>query len=463
VLLPCLLLSAVSLSASPLPPPPSLAPLAAQSDVPPDAPPPSPAAVSNQSTSKDPITMHQLSNGLTVIHKRNRSNRIVGLSCVVLTGSVHEEAALSGVTNLCLNVMRKGTTSRTAHEIELRIDELGISLNDSAGEDFSSWSLVSTLDDWDAALDLLAEILLQPSFPPDEIENERKQVLAAIRRAEDDKFAFTYKSFKKVLYSGHPYSQPVEGIPETVSALTREQLVELHANWMMPSNMIVSVVGDLEESRVLRALEKRLGGACPLPRRRVLVGKEFLPRPASTELRRKIEQGFLCIGHVTAPVSSRDYPALRLTSTILGEGMSARLFTILRDRDGLAYAVGSMHRAQRRQGHLMAYIGTKPETVDRAREGILEQIDRLKREPVSEEELTRARNYTVGRYLMAHQTNANQAYYLAYWQALGMGVDFDAAFPELLEKVTVRDIMKVANKYFIEPTVVVLRPEPAVE
>ncbi len=417
------------------------------------------AANPAQSSPESMVTTVKLPNGLTFLHKQNTSNRIVGVCVAYRTGSAQETAAESGLANLTLAVMRKGTESRKAQQIAETIESLGISLSDDAGEDFCSWSLVSTLDDLDPSLDLLADILLHPSFPPDEIENERQQVLAGIRMQDDDKFAFTYKNFRKTLYAGHPYARPVEGEPETVSALTRDQMIALHRERLQPSNMIVSIVGDLDVITARRKIEERLGGACPATVPRLDAGKEFVPRPADLELRREAKQSFLCIGYTTTDVTSPDYPALRLTSAVLGEGMSARLFIDLRDRQGLAYAVGSFHRIRRQQGHITAYIGTKPETLKQARDGILEEFDRLKREPVGDEELTRARNYAMGRYLMGHQTNSSQAYFLAYWEVMGMSAAFDTEFPQRLEQVTSRDIMKVANKYFLQPAIVALRPE----
>ncbi len=410
--------------------------------------------------SGEPTTMRQLANGLTFIHKRNSANQIVGLSVIVMTGSTNETTEENGLTNLSLRVMRKATETRTAQEIEEEIDALGASIDESAETDFSTWSLVATVEDFEPAFDLLSDILLRPSFPAEEIENERAQVLAAIRLKEDNKFAYTYENFRRLLYAGHPYARPVEGTPETVSQLSRDQMVALHQSRMLPSNMIVSVVGNLDEETALRAVQERLGLPCALPERRVVVGKEFVPRPAEEELRRQAEQGYVCLGFTTCPVSSPDYPALRIASAVLGEGMSARLFSILRDEQGLAYAVGSLNKGRRQQGHLVAFIGTKPGTIDESRRGIEAQIERLKTEPVEESELQRAKNYASGRYLMAHETNASQAHYLAYWQAMGMGLDFDAAYPETLERVTARDILRVANKYFLEPTVVILRPEP---
>lgn len=405
--------------------------------------------------------MHQFANGLTFIHKRTTANQIVGISCIAMSGSALEEDREAGLTNLCLNVMQKGTTSLDAQEIAERIEELGISLGHSTNEDYCSWSLVSTKDDLEAALDLFADIILNPSFDPDEFENERKQVLAAIRMEEDSTFQVTYKEFRGMLYSGHPYGRPVEGTPETLAALSPVALADLHRTRLVPSNMILAIVGDLDEKEARRLIEKRLGGPCPLPPRRATVSKDFLPRAQTREISKKAEQAFVCVGYVTAPIQAADYPALRLASSVLGEGMSARLFRTLRDKQGLAYAVGSMHKARRQHGHLVAYIGTDPSTMDRARNGMIEEVNRLKREPVPDDELQRAKNYTVGRYLMGHQTNADQAFYLAYWQAMGMGADFDQAWPGLMEKVTQRDILRVANKYFLEPTVAALRPPAA--
>jgi zinc protease len=143
---------------------------------------------------------------------------------------------------------------------------------------------------------------------------------------------------------------------------------------------------------------------------------------------------------------------------VLGEGMSSRVFQQLRDEQGLAYATGSSLVPHRDGGHIMGYIGTKPESLEQAREGMFQIFERIKSEPVEAEELQRARNYIVGKFLIDHQTNYKRAFYLGHYETLGMGIEMDEGLPLLIQAVTAEQVMEVAQRYIGEPTVVELVP-----
>lgn len=408
----------------------------------------------------DDVTVYTLENGLTLIHRESRDNEIVGLVMYVRTGAAQDADAKIGTTNLMMRVLSKGTKSRTSDQIAEELGMLGASLSPSPSYDHCKVTLQCVNEDLDGAMDLFADVLLNPLFPVDELDLERKKVLAQIRMGEDQASVIASKRFQKELFGGHAYGRPMEGTAETLENITAHDLYEQHRENFVPSNMVLSVVGAVPFEGLRELTEKHLG-AVELERKpRYDVDKIIAPAGGRTELAKEAEQGFIILGHLTCAAGDRDEPAVELASAILGSGMSSRLFTELRDKQGLAYAVGSSSVHFRNQGYLATYIGTGPATIDRAADGLWSEVRKLREGPVQEEELQRAKNYIAGQYLRQHERNLQQAGFLGYWHLTGRGVDYDKQYLEDINAVTSRDVMRVANKYLLEPTVVVVRPIP---
>lgn len=406
------------------------------------------------------IAMRILPNGVRLIVKPNRSNRILAIQCFFQVGSYYERAEQNGITNLVCRTMLKGTRKRSALEIAETMESIGGEIDASASEDFAEVGTISTVDDIDVALDVLSDVIINPTFPPEELEKEREATLAAIRRQEDSSFQYTYKNFRALLYEGHPYAMPPLGTLETVAAITRDQVVEFHRKNFTAHNMLVVVVGNVEVDSVAGKLARAFADMPPGRPERVLVSKQFRPRRRMKTLAKDIEQAFIIVGFVTDRATAEDYVPLKVASAVLGTGaaMSARLFVRLRDRQGLAYAVGSAMPTLRDKSHFFAYIGTKPESVDRALNGLLAVIQGLAVEPLSDEELQRAKNHLIGQFRIAHQRNSSQAQFLGLYEMVGLGARFDEQYCELIKSVTAEQVKAVARKYFRAPTVTILKP-----
>jgi zinc protease len=404
------------------------------------------------------VTMKYLDNGLRVLFKKNPNNNILAMNCFVDIGSLYEEESEHGITNFVQKVLTKGTHRRTAEQIAEEMESIGGVLAASAAEDYASVSTVTTVEDIDRALDIFTDVLFHPSFPMEEVEKERKNILAEMRLRDDSQFYFTYRHLKAVLYQGHPYAFPVEGDAETVQGITRDQLVGFHDKYWVPSNMILSVVGNLDEEVLMNKLRKYFAEKYQAPPLKMTVRKEFKNRRQTVTLEKDVEQGFLAMGYVTVDVKHKDYPALKVLSAILGEGMSSRFFVHLRDQQGLAYVVGSAMPTRELQGHIFGYIGTKPETLENAREAMLKEFN-LAQQQLTDEEVERAKRYIIGNYLIDHETNARQAYYLGWFEIIGAGWQFDQEYPKAIEKVTKQEVLDVARRYLSDPITVVLKPQ----
>ena len=349
-----------------------------------------------------------------------------------------------------------------AEDIALELESIGASMGTATHEDYAELTAVATVQDAEKIIEIMGDVLFHASFPPEEVEKERHNILDAIRLSEDDKFYFTYKNFRQLLYGKtHPYGHPVEGEPETVKRISRADIVKHYKRYYRASNMILSVVGNIEEKKLVSLLKRYLPRKAIKPQPKVTADKS-LRRKTETEVKTKeIEQGFIILGYNTCDVRSPDYIPLKVTSAILGEGMSSRLFVHLRDRMGLAYNVGCGMPSRKLRSHFFAWIGTKPESIQQAKEQLLAEFEKLKTEKVSTEELNRAKKYIIGRFLLDHQTNLRQAWYLGWYEMLRLGIKFDEQYPELIEKVTADDVMRVARRYFNYPAIEILKPSPA--
>jgi len=404
-------------------------------------------------------SMERLDNGLTLLSRRTKANSILGVICLIRTGSFYELSEQNGITNLVQSLLMKGTERFTSAELALALESEGISMNVDASEDYASVSAEATVDQLDKVLDLMSEVLLHPTFPPEEVEKERRNAIAYIHLQEDDKFSLAFKNLREILFEGHPYSQNPEGRPETLEQISRSQILKFHNRFYKPPNMILAIVGDVPHAPLKKSVERFFGSGVLEPFEIVSLDKKIDPTPKSRELKKSLEQGFITMGYIGVPMNHKDYPALRVASALLGEGMASRFFSDLRDKQGLAYAVGSFYMNLKYQGSVIGYIGTRPESISQARSGMQEMFTKLSEKPIPEEEMERARNFIIGKFLINHQTNLKKAFYLAWFEMYGLGWAFDDQYPDMIRSVLANDVRRVARKYFRSPSIVNLVPE----
>jgi predicted Zn-dependent peptidase len=410
-----------------------------------------------------PGEMHamQLQNGGRLIVKPNRSNKILAIHCFFRVGPYYERNEQAGITNFVCRTMLKGTRKRSALEIPETMEAIGGSIDASASADFAEVATISTVDDLDVALDVLSDVIVNPTFPPEEVEKERTAILAAIRQQEDSSFSYTYRNFLELVYSGHPYAKAVLGTSTTVQAIQRRQIVDFHRENFVANQMLIVIVGDVDPARIAKRIDRAFAGLAPGRPEQMSVSKRFRPRGRDKRLTKDIEQAFIIVGFVTVPATHEDYVPLKVASAVLGTGgsLSSRLFVRLRDRRGLAYAVGSAMPTRADKSHFFAYIGTGPGSVDAAREGLLGELRSLATEPLPDDELERAKTHLVSQFRFAHQRNTNQAAHLGLYELVGLGAAYDEHYCDLVKQVTAEQVKAVAAKYFRRPaTAVILEP-----
>ena len=396
---------------------------------------------------------------MKLITKRSHTSKVLGVVCMIRTGSIYEPASKSGLAGLVQSLLLKGTEDKNAAELALALEKEGISLNTDVSEDYVTVTAAAMQDQLPELLSLMREVIFHPTFPPDEIEKEKKNAIASIYLREDSKFHLVYKKLRSIMFEGSNYSRLPEGTPETIMSITREDITSFHEQFYQPTNMILSIVGNIPTDEIREEADRHFADVPVKVVEFIVSSKSKPPLPRREVIEKEVEQGFIVMGFHGIPMTDEDYPSLRLASTIMGEGMSSRLFTHLRDKQGLAYAVGSLYLNLAKKGALLGYIGTRPESIENARTRMYNLFRDLEAQPIPEDELERAKNYLVGNFLIAHQTNIKKAFYLAWFDFLGLGVEFDEKYPSIIEAVKEDEVRSAARQYLRTPCIVTLQPE----
>ncbi|MCS7235316.1 MAG: pitrilysin family protein [Armatimonadota bacterium] len=407
-----------------------------------------------------------LSTGLRALAQEVPANGLVAVSVVVGAGPRVEEPGQAGISVLVREVMLRGTVRRSGNQVADALDSLGASLRALTGPDHTEWTLLVPAENLDPALELMAELLIQPRFAPEEVEAQRRVSLVRLRQQQDQPQSRAVELVASHLYRWHPYGNPLLGTPESLGRIGRDDLVRYHRTFYTAPNVVISVAGEVpapvavaKVQRVFRSLP-----ATPLPARVRLLDvheRALAERPSS---RRDVREAkdtastWIAVGYLAVGVGHPDWPALRVAAGLLGGGMASRLFQSVRERAGLAYAVGASLPASKGPAALTLTAGVHPANVDRALAAMLREVDHVRSRGPEEEEVALARSRVVGLHLLDHEDLRRRAFYPAWYELLGVGHRFDRRVVELASRVTPADVQRVARRYLEHPVVAVVGP-----
>lgn len=399
-----------------------------------------------------------LDNGLKLLLKENPVVDIIALQVFIRAGLRYEEKY--GMTEFVQKVILKGTEKRRAEEIALEIDSLGAHLGVSTLPDAGIITLQAPVATFPQALELLLDILTSPTFPPQEVEKERQLLLDAIKRRKDDPFSNLYDFFRKTYYQEHPYSQPELGTEKSIRSITRDELVHFYRSFYRPNNMVVAVVGKFDVEEMATYLREVFAHLPPGERIKVKTEEARAPqKPRYQRQSRELGAAWIIVGYPAPSLQSPDYVPLKVLNSILGTGMSSRLFINLREKRALAYSVGTFYPSRCDLSHFVAYAIVPPDKIGEAIDALKDEVEKIRREGVTQDELKRAIRYLTGSFIIAHETNASQAWYLAWFEILGRGYRYDKTYLEEVRRVKTSDVQRVAQLHLSPPCVVVIAPE----
>ncbi len=398
------------------------------------------------------ITRQELDNGITVLAYENFLSPSVVVQGYLRVGSVDDPLEQAGLANFTAAMLDQGTKTRTFAAISEAVESVGATLGVSARLHITGFSIKCLVEDLDRLLDILADVLRNPTFPEKETEKVRGQILTSIQERDNDTRSVAGLVFRKLAYPDHPYGRSGRGYTETVSAIGRDDLRAFHERYYRPQGMGVAIVGALSAREAVEKVAAALGDWQPGDSR---PPQEIPEVPELRESRREFRempdksQTDIVLG---APGISRldpDYHAAKLANTVLGVfGMMGRLGDNVRDRQGLAYYVYSHLEAHLGRGPWMAATGVNPTNVQRAIDSILAEIHRMQDEPVPEEELEDSKSYLTGSLPLRLETNGGIAQALLDMEFYDLGLDYLQRYPGIINALTPGEVQRVAQRVF---------------
>jgi len=350
-----------------------------------------------------------LPNGLIVLTERMEHLHSVAMGVWIKSGSRCEAAEMNGISHFVEHMLFKGTRSRSAQRIAREMDSIGGNLDAFTSKETICFNVKSLSDHVPIALDVLTDMVLNPIFAPPDIERERGVILEEIKIDEDNPDVLVHELFTQSFWRGHPLGKPILGTTETVARLHHPELAAYHGDRFHGGNMVFSAAGNLDHDQFTSAVAEKFSA---LPGGTALQELSAPEPSARIMLRNKksLEQVQICLGVPAPPVTDENRYATLILNTILGGGMSSRLFQTIREERGLAYSVYSDLSPYRDTGNLCVYAGTSAGKALEVIDLILAEFRNLKETPVGAEELTRAKDQLKGNILLGlESSNARMA------------------------------------------------------
>ncbi len=390
-----------------------------------------------------------MSNGLRGYVQEDRALPIVNLTAIINTGSIYvpkDKAGLDSMLSECL--IKGGTKTRTGSAIEERLDFLGGSINFSVGERTSTLTMSVLSKDLEEGLDIFFDLLMNPEFREDSLKLARGKIIEQMRGANDNPSLVLNREFEKILYGDCPLTY--QETKATVESITQADLKAFHKKYFFPKNIILAAAGDFNrnelKNKINKYASKWVNGALAFPE----ISKKFAePEPGIYFIQKKINQGYINIGHLGLEDTNPDYFAVQVMNFILGGGsFTSRITSKVRSDEGLAYNCGS--RFVYRWGFpgtFAGYVQTKSSTVGYAISLILKEFERIRQEPVSDEEMETAKNYYLESFTDFFQSPIRTMINFATLELQGKPMNYYSTYRDKVKAVTKEKVMEVAKKY----------------
>ncbi len=417
----------------------------------------------NNSLNHSSIQRTVLHNGIVVLVTENPAADIVAARLFIRAGSTSENRQQAGLAHLLSAVMTKGCDGLSSLEIAEKVESVGASLSADATTDYFLLSLKTVTADFEEILTLAGRLLRSPTFPEAQVELERRLALQDIRSQKEQPFNIAFEQLRQVMYQDHPYAMSVLGNEITMSSLTREDLVNYHQTYFRPDHLVISIAGRVTIKDAVDLVEAVFGDwqatAVPVP---ILNLPEIQVEPQPSRKPLQTQQSIVMLGYLCPSVSSPDYAPLKLLSTYLGNGLSSRLFVELREKQGLAYEVSAFYPTRKLPASFVVYMGTAPENTSIALKGLQKEVELLCTTEVSPNAFQSAKNKILGQYALGKQTNGQIAQIYGWYEILGLGIEFDRTFQEMIADVNVTEAIIAARGYLQAPYLSLVGPEDAI-
>jgi zinc protease len=410
-----------------------------------------------------------LSNGIAFIHNYNSNQPIVSVAIFLKMGEIYEPKKFEGISDLLQNVIIKGTKNRSAEQIAEEVESLGGTISAGSSEDYSTLSIAVGSKHFEKAVEILSDVFKNPIFPENEIEKEKMNLIAGIISRKDRIFDVAIDELLYNLYSkNHPYGRkPIDSI-KTIKSFKQKDLFTWWSKFYgvdkNKKNIIIVVSGDIDYIIAKEIILKYFSDIIEINLSEIVFTDNVKTKDKYVKKKVYFKQGYLMYGFISPKLSKDtllDYLSLKLINSYLGGGMSGKLFEYLREQHSLCYETNSFYPTRLLDSHFVIYLGLDYERIDIAKKEIEKIINQvINGELITEDDLKVVKRKIKGRYLLDHQTNSQQAWYLGFWEINGMGCDYDLQYIKDLENVSISDLRNVAKKIFTsQKTIIELVPK----
>jgi len=397
--------------------------------------------------SRREIQKFTLPNGLRCLLMEDHDLPTVSMIAACLGGLRAESKETSGISNLTSLMMLKGTSSRSEEEISTAVEDIGANLSFFSGNNTLGIRFELLSKDIAKALELFEDIIQDPSFPPDVLQREKETVMASIKATTDNIFEAGMKRFKENLFTKHPYRFQAIGTIKSVNTLTKEDLEDFYKRSFRPDNMVLGFYGDFDAQK----LKEKISNEFSALKNGERLEFTTIIEPEQVDIRQnqKIEekeQSLVVLGFKGAQLKGKDRYTLQLISTALS-GISGRLSSRLREKLGIAYAVGSFSVPAFDPGYFAMYISTTNDNIERAKNEFFNQIKLLNKKGLGPDEIEAAKKELIGNHRIALQTNAAFARHTALDELYNLGYNHYLEYDKIIGSITNADVIDASRRY----------------
>jgi predicted Zn-dependent peptidase len=401
------------------------------------------------------IQREALPNGLVVITEAMEHVRSASVGVWIRTGSRQEPAELNGISHFIEHMLFKGTERRSAEEIAQSMDRVGGMLDAFTTKEMICFNAKVLDEHLPVAIEVISDLVMRPRFDQQDITKEKSVVLQEIKMEQDNPEYLVYEIFTQNFWREHPLGKPILGTSNSVKRFEREALLGCFRSWYAPDNMLITAAGHLEHRKFVDLVTAEFAAMRPAGNGAHLGGPPRSHARLTTRNKPDLGQVHICLGVPALPAADERRYALAILNNLLGGGMSSRLFQNIREKQGLAYTVFSDLSPYRDVGMFSVYAGTSRENAKQVVEMVMAELRRMKEEPVSVEELRRAKDCLKGSMLLSLESTgarmsnlARQELYFARFFTLD-------EIGDAVERVTSGDLQQLARDLFIPEQIAV--------
>lgn len=396
-------------------------------------------------------TPYKLDNGHLFIIKKVSENPIVTIDTWVKTGSINENDKNSGVAHFLEHMFFKGTENCPSGKFDKILESKGAINNAATSKDFTHFYITIPSKDFNLAFKLHSDMILNPMIPRKELEKERKVVLEEISKGLDNPFNKLYKNMNNSFYKIHPYKREVIGNSKVIETITREEMLDFYNKWYTPENLITIIVGDIDQDNVIQQINKYFNKSNNNIDRNKLNRNYKLDNQLSSPIRivdsAEVQSGYYLLGFRTTKAENKDSYSLEVLSTILGDGKTSRLYKNIKEQKQLALSISASNAIFKDDGIFYVFSSFSPENLDSLEKNIKIEIENVKKNKITKEELDKAKNIISRNIFYSRESISNIANEMGYSLIISDNLSFYDNYLDNIKKVTIDDVNKAANKY----------------